>query len=314
MEDGAMTGRFRGIFTPLVTPLFSDETIDLASLARLVEWQIEKGVHGLWAMGTTAEFASFDVMERARAAATMVEAARGRVPVIVNASDASTRMALRDAREALAMGADGIAVTPPYYFPHSQDEVLAQYRTIRQAVDLPLFIYNIPQTVRVRVELGTAMTLVADGTVAGIKDSQNDLEWFRQLVVFARREKKEFAAFAGTRHLIDAAVLAGADGAIPSVANAFPALCVGVFEAADSGDFGTASRLQTTIVDVESASTSLRGGSRNAQVLGVLKSLLVEYGVIGGATLSGPLRGVDSETWPAVRARIDAVMAREPVA
>jgi 4-hydroxy-tetrahydrodipicolinate synthase len=264
-------------------------------LRRLVEFQLDSGVHGLWAMGTSAEFASFDERERAAVIETTVAAANRRVPVIANVSDASTRLALRHAAHAAEAGADAVAVTPPYYYPHSQDELLVHYRTIAKGSQLPVFMYNIPQTVRVRLELGTVRTLIRDGVVAGIKDSQNDLEWFRQLALFVQDEGVEFTLFAGTRHLIDAAVLAGADGAIPSLANAFPALCVAVYEAAARGDWEEASRRERSVIEVESVTARLPAGSRNAAILGLIKAILAAQGVIAHDGLTLPLRQMTNE-------------------
>lgn len=285
-----MHSTYRGIFPPLITPILGDESPDLDSLSRLVSFLLDAGVHGVWAMGTSAEFAAFNQAQRAEVIATIVEEVDHRVPVIANISDAGTRLAIEHGRAALAAGASALAATPPYYYPHSQDEVRAHYEALRSALDAPLFIYNIPQTVRVRVELPTAKALVEDGIVAGIKDSQNDLEWFRQLAMFAHRIEADFALFAGTRHLIDAAVLAGADGAIPSVANAFPHLCVQVFNAAAQGDFARAGEVEASIIAIESMVDMIQPGSRNAAVLGLQKALLVDRGIIAGAGLTAPLR------------------------
>jgi 4-hydroxy-tetrahydrodipicolinate synthase len=284
---------YHGIYTPLVTPIDERESPDLASLRQLVEFQIESGVHGLWAMGTTSEFASFDLDERKAVVQTTVEAAGGRVPVIANISDASTRLAIRHGHNAREVGANAIAATPPYYFPHSQDEVVAHFRAIRDAVDLPLFIYNIPQTVRVRVELPTSQALALEGVAVGIKDSQNDFEALRALSVFVRRNTLDFAVFAGTRFLIDAAVMVGACGAIPSIANAFPDLCVAVYDAAMRGDFATSTRLQERIIAIESATGAVALGSRNAAVLGLQKAMLVHRGVIAGSSVTLPLRTLE---------------------
>jgi 4-hydroxy-tetrahydrodipicolinate synthase len=119
--------------------------------------------------------------------------------------------------------------------------------------------------------------------VSGIKDSQNDLEWFRQLVVFARQRQLVFWAFAGTRYLIDAAVLAGADGAIPSLANAFPELCVQAYELAIAGDFAGAAEVETRIIGIEQVAAMAQGGSPNAAILGFLKTVLEARGVIAHA-------------------------------
>jgi 4-hydroxy-tetrahydrodipicolinate synthase len=291
--------RFRGIFTPLITPLEEDASPDLASVRRLVDFQIDHGVHGLWVMGTSSEFAAFSAAERAAVVEAAIAAAQGRVPVIVNISDAGTRLAIAHGRHALAAGADAVAATPPYYYPHSQDEVLAHYRAMRDALPLPLFIYNIPQTVRVKVELPTARTLASEGTAAGIKDSQNDLEWFRQLAMHAHVNHLDFALFAGTRHLIDAAILAGGDGAIPSIANAFPALCVEVYQHAAAGEFDLAARAESDIIAIE-ALNARSGGSRNAATLGLLKTILQQRGIIARPDLTAPLRSLSAEERAAV--------------
>ena len=277
---------FRGIFTPLLTPLNLDESIHFGSLDKLVSVQIDSGVHGLWAMGTTGEFAAFTEQERGDAVRCVVEASGGRVPVIANVSDASTRLTIRHARRAVEAGADAIAVTPPYYYPHAQSELLSHYRAVHSEINLPLFIYNIPQTVRVAVSFETAVTLAEEGTVVGIKDSQNNLEWFRELTL--RLKGTNFAAFAGTRHLIDAGVLAGAVGAIPSIANLRPDLCVATFEAAARGDFGAAANSQSQIVEIESK-VKARGGSANGATLGNLKSELQRRGILATSTLTAPL-------------------------
>jgi len=305
---------FRGIFTPLITPIDLHEGIDLASLRRLVDFQVRAGVHGLWAMGTSAEFASFSADERAAAIEAVVETAAGRVPVIANVSDASTRVTVQHGRRALRAGADGIAATPPYYYPHSQDELMVHYRAIQDAVDLPLFIYNIPQTVRVRLELRTAYQLAEEGTVSGIKDSQNDLEWFRQLVVFTRQRRLAFWAFAGTRYLIDAAVLAGAGGAIPSLANAFPELCVQAYEFAIAGDFAGAADVETRIIEIEQVAATAQGGSPNAAILGFLKTVLEARGVIANSALTAPLRSLTMDEQREVRARLRVLHALEEAA
>jgi len=283
-----MSPVFRGIFTPLVTPITSDECLDLSSLAQLVNFQVENGVGGLWAMGTTGEFASFDEIEREHAIRCVVESAHGRVPVIANISDAATRLVLRHLRRAEEAGAAAVAATPPYYYPHSQSELLAHYRAIAASSALPVFIYNIPQTVRVSVGLQTAVTLAEEGSVAGIKDSQNDLEWFRELTL--RLGERPFAAFAGTRHLIDAAVLAGAVGAIPSIANIRPELCVQIFNDAVGGDFVGARASQNQIIEIESRLRVVaRDGSRNAATIGALKAELCRRGVIATAEVTQPL-------------------------
>src|ERR671933_2487096 len=107
----------RGIFVPMLTPLDADERVDESSLRRLVDFLVGAGVHGIWAMGTTGEFAGIAEAERARAIQATVDQVAGRVPVIANIGDSSTGLALRHARHAVQAGAPPRARPPPHYFP-----------------------------------------------------------------------------------------------------------------------------------------------------------------------------------------------------
>lgn len=279
-----------GIFPPVLTPMNADETVDAASLKNLVQFLVANGVHGIWAMGTTGEFASFDERERALAVEATVEAAAGRVPVIANAADCSTRLAIRHAQLAMAAGADAIAATPPYYYQNSQEELLAHFRRIREKVDLPLFLYNIPQTVKTKTDVATALRLAEEGTIVGLKDSQNDLDWFRQVTVGARARGLDLRCFLGTRFLIDAAQLIGACGSIPSLANLVPAACVKAYEAAQKADWVEAKKHQERVMAAEKISSVPKGGCQNAAVMGAMKTVLMKNGIIANDTLGSPLK------------------------
>lgn len=283
---------WHGIVTPLVTPLHDDETPDLESMARLVEFQLRAGVHGFWVMGTTGEFAAFTEDERAAVVETVVRATHGRVPVLANASDAGTRLTIRHAQRALIAGADAVAATPPYYYPHAQSELIDHYRSIAAAVALPLYVYNIPQTVRVRVELPTVMSLAREGVVAGIKDSQNDLDWLRRLILATTGT--DFTVFAGTWSLIDAAVLLGAAGAIPSIANTSPDVTVALYDRAVAGNWNEAADLEAGFIDTDESVRSTAAGSPNGAVISFLKTLLWKRGIIASPAVTAPLRPASS--------------------
>ncbi|MGI9148167.1 MAG: dihydrodipicolinate synthase family protein [Chloroflexota bacterium] len=287
--------RFKGIFVPMVTPLRADERVDEPSLRRLVEFLVGAGVHGLWAMGTTGEFAGLPEDERAKAVAATVDCAAGRVPVIANIGDGSTGLALRHAGHAVEAGADALALTPPHYYPHTMDEMLAHFRALKEAFpDQPLFIYNIPQTVKVKMSLPTTLQLAREGTVQGIKDSQNDLRWFRVLVQAIRAEGLEqgFRLFVGTRILIDAAAVIGAHGAIPATSNVAPAAAAEAWEAAERGDFASAARCQEIVMRFEELAELARGGSAEGASFSSMKLILREWGVLDDARLTRPLRSL----------------------
>lgn len=302
--------RLQGIFVPMLTPLNADETIDEPSLRRLVDFLVDAGVHGIWAMGTTGEFALLSETERARGVQATVEQVAGRVPVVANIGDSSTGLALRHAGHAAASGADALALTPPHYYPHTMDEMLTHFRTLKEAFpDLPLLIYNIPQTVKVKMTVPTTLQLAREGTVQGIKDSQNDLRWFRTLALSIRSDglEDQFRMFLGTRILIDAALVVGAHGAIPATSNVAPAAAAESWDAAVRGDFSLAARAQEVVMRYEDLANVARGGSPDAAGYSSMKNTLREWGVIQSAHLSRPLREFGEEEINELRRRLQGL-------
>jgi 4-hydroxy-tetrahydrodipicolinate synthase len=286
--------RLRGIFTPILTPQDDDESVDHASLRRLVTYLLDQGVHGIWATGTTGEFPCLGRDERASVVETVVNTVNGRVPIVVGIGDASTRLAIDHGRAAERLGADAIALTPPYYYVNSQDELIEHFRAVRAAVDLPLLVYNIPQNVKARMEVPTVLTLASEGTVVGVKDSQNDLDWFRQVMTKTADKGLTFRGFLGTRLLIDAGRIVGAHGSIPGVANVVAADCVGAYEASQTGDWATADRHTRRILDVQRI-IGLARGSATASNFSGMKAILKSLGVLTSARVRLPLRTVTSD-------------------
>jgi 4-hydroxy-tetrahydrodipicolinate synthase len=299
--------RLWGIFVPMVTPITDDERVDEPSLRRLVDFLIDAGVHGIWGMGTTGEFAAFSEPERARALAATIAQVNGRVPVIANIGDSSTGLAIRHARNAVAAGAEVLALTPPHYYPHSMDEMLTHFRSVKAAFpDQPLLVYNIPQTVKVKMTVATTLQLAREGTVQGIKDSQNDMTWFRQLVQGIRSSDLEstFRMFLGTRMLIDAGAVIGAHGAIPGTGNVAPAAAAEAWEAAARGDWQHAEAAIEVVGKYEELVDVARGGSPVAASFATMKAVLHEWGIIDSRRLMRPLRTLEDDEVEQVRSRL----------
>lgn len=305
--------RLQGIFPPILTPLTEDEDVDHPSLDRLVRYLIGEGVNGIWATGTTGEFPAFSQAERAAIVETVVDAAAGKVPVIVGIGDASTRLAIEHGQAAARADADAIALTPPYYYMNSQDELLEHFRAVHRAVDLPLLVYNIPQTVKTKMDVATVLTLASEGTVVGIKDSQNDLDWFRQLMTTVSERKLPFRGFLGTRILIDAGLVAGANGAIPGISNVGAADCVGAWEAAKRGDWRRADEHTRRLLKIQQI-INLARGSANSQSFSGMKAILKALGVIASPRVRLPLRTVTSEEEAKIAAAVRDLGLRAPAA
>lgn len=139
----------RGTYTVLVTPFDAQGGLDLPALRRLVDWQVAQGIHGLVPLGSTGEFLSLSDEECEQVAATVIAQAAGRVPVLVGTGAEDTREVVRLSRRAERLGADGVMVIPPFYSTPTEDELFHHYRTVGEAIGIPIMLYNNPATANV---------------------------------------------------------------------------------------------------------------------------------------------------------------------
>lgn len=287
--------RIRGVIVPILTPFNADETVDVESLRSLVGYLLRNGVHGIWVSGTTGEFANMSDSERVRSIKTVVEEVAGRVPVIGNVSGGSTRLTGDFAQQVSDIGLDGVAATPPYYYVNSQDELLDHYRYIRDRVELPLWIYNIPQTVKTVVEPGTMATLAAEGAVVGVKDSSGAGELLAQLNVLCDQGGITLLRFLGSMFRITSAGAVGADGVIPGIGNLIPEVCSRGWEAGVNGNMEDVRQCDAALIIATKVARVARGGSPNAASLGAMKSCLKIMGILSDDTVSKPFRPLSLE-------------------
>ena len=168
------TNMIRGSITALVTP-FKDGGIDEQAFQDFVEWQIASGTHGLVPCGTTGESATLTDEEHQRVIRLTSEAANGRVPVIAGAGSNETRVSIKYAEHAKAMGADAALVVTPYYNKPSQEGLYQHFKAISEAVDIPIVVYNIPGRSIVDIEQATMERIAKLPTVIGCKDATGDI-------------------------------------------------------------------------------------------------------------------------------------------
>jgi 4-hydroxy-tetrahydrodipicolinate synthase len=275
--------------------LNSDETVDTQSQRRLVNYLIDNGVHGIWVSGTTGEFASLTNKQRLICMETVVDEVAGRVPIIGNVSGPSTQLSLQMALDVQEMGMDGVAVTPPYYYPHAQDELLDHYRYISDRSGLPLWVYNIPPTVKTAVAPGTVATLASEGAVVGVKDSSGAGELLAELNVLCEQGNISLLRFLGTVYRTTSAGSIGVEGVIPAVANLVPKACAQGWEAGERGDAETVRKSNAHLVAVGKISKLAQGGGPNAAILSGMKSALKHMGVLDSDTVSRPLRAITEQ-------------------
>jgi 4-hydroxy-tetrahydrodipicolinate synthase len=239
--------QLQGIVPPLVTPLKEDETIDEAALERQLGRMVEAGVHGIFFLGTTGEQPALRDSERRKALRRARQVLGDRTPLIVGTMAASTARAIEHIREAEEAGADAVAVTPPYYYvSRGPEDQVPHYRACAAATGLPVVIYNIPLTTKVQLAPETMARIAEIPNVHGVKDSSGDfIHFLRILSLFRGREG--FGAMVGNPPLAGAALLYGAAGVVPGIANVDPRTMLDIYVAARAGDTAALVRLQERV-------------------------------------------------------------------
>ena len=240
--------RLRGVVPALASPLTRDGAVDEPGTRRLVERVIAGGVHGLLPLGSTGEVASLDERSRRALLETVMDAAAGRVPVLCGVARTSFPEAVAEVKAAAAAGAVAALVAPPFYYPTDQAGVLAFFRGLAAACELPLMVYNIPQFTKVVADPATVATLAREGAIVGIKDSSRDFDYFQRVCV-ATRELPDFRLFTGTDAMLLASLLIGGSGTICAAANVAPQWVVGAFEAFEKADWTAARSLQDRLIE-----------------------------------------------------------------
>jgi 4-hydroxy-tetrahydrodipicolinate synthase len=234
----------------LITPMRQDGSVDEKAFQELVEWQIAEGTEGLIPVGTTGESPTLSHAEHKRVVEMCVAAARGRVPVIAGAGSNSTAEAIDFAQHAKKAGADATLVVTPYYNKPTQEGMFLHFTAIADAVDLPLFIYNIPGRSVVDMTPETMGRLAKHKNIVGVKDATANLT--RPLHT-KRACGADFIQLSGEDHTALAFNASGGTGCISVTANVAPRLCAEMHKAWRAGRVEEATAIQDRLVPLHDA-------------------------------------------------------------
>lgn len=222
-----------GCLTALVTP-FKGETIDFDGIAKLVDWQIEQGVDGIVAVGTTGESATLDVDEHVAVIAATVKAAKGRVPVIAGAGGNATSEALALTKASEDAGADALLHVTPYYNRPSQEGLFRHFEALAKSTKLPIILYNVPSRTACDLLTDTVVRLADFDNIIGIKDATGNLVRGSELVAKVGDRMAILSGDDGTAFPLYAC---GARGVISVVSNVAPRAMSDMWDAAKAGDW-----------------------------------------------------------------------------
>ncbi len=245
--------KFSGIIPPVSSTFDRDGNIDKTAMKAVADFLIQKGVDGLFYLGTGGEFSQMNAAQRMALAETAVAIVDKRVPVLIGVGSTSTDEAVKLARHAEACGADGIVAINPYYWKVAPRNLDDYYQQIARSVSLPVIIYNFPDLTGQDLTPAIVKRLVlANDNIVGIKDTIDSVGHLRTMINTVKAVRPGFSVFCGyDDHLLNTLLLGG-DGAITASANFAPDLSVGIYRAWQQNDLATAATLNKKLLQLPS--------------------------------------------------------------
>jgi len=241
---------FHGVFPYLVSPIDTAGRVKTDVLARLSDDLIAAGVHGLTPLGSTGEFAYLDREQRTAVVKTTIAAAAGRVPVVAGVASTSTADAVAQARHYQDLGADGILAILEAYFPLKDAQVESYFRTIADAVDIPVVLYTNPQFQRSDLTLDVIARLAAHKRIRYIKDASNNTG---RLLSIMNRCGGDISVFSASAHIPATVMLIGGGGWMAGPACIIPRQSVALYELCRAGRWSEAMELQRKLWRINEA-------------------------------------------------------------
>jgi len=236
--------KIEGVITAMITPFTLKGDVDFEALRGVLNFQLERGVHGLYPCGSAGEGPMMSVEQRKRVAETVLEEVAGRVPVIVHVGTTNTKETVELAKHAEEKGAKAVGAITPYYFKPDLEGLLEHYRLLAEAVNIPVFVYNLPRLTGFNVTPETVAKLCGFQNIKGIKDSGGDLIQIRAIIETA---PKALTIINGADNLFFPALMMGVNAQISGTANVAPELFVELYKAYRQGEHGKALEFQTKI-------------------------------------------------------------------
>ena len=232
--------RFDGSGVALVTP-FDDNGVNEAVLRALVRFHVDAGTDALIICGSTGEAAAMSAAEQGRAAAIAAESAAGEIPVIVGCGGSDTKQVAALAEQAAAAGADGLLLSAPPYNKPPQRGLVAHFRTVVDAADLPAILYNVPSRSAINILPSTIAELADDARFVGVKEASGDIS---QIAEVARLVGDRLSIWSGNDDQVIPVMALGGRGVISVLGNVMPAETSRMAQAWLEGDHAEALQMQ----------------------------------------------------------------------
>lgn len=292
---------FSGVVPPVVTPDTPDHQLDVVSFERSINRLIEAGVDGLFFLGSSGEVVFATDERRDQIVREAVRIVDHRVPVLVGIIDTETERVLEHGRRTLALGADALVATAPFYALGGPADVEEHFRILHQELDAPLFAYDIPVCVHTKLPWKMLARLGAEGVLAGVKDSSGDDVSFRYLVQENEKNGHPLTLLTGHEIVVDGALLSGADGSVPGLANVEPEGYVRMWKAAQEGNWAEVKREQDRLNEISHIFDVTSGVQGYGAGVGAFKCALNLMGIFDSDQMPRPVKPLDGQNREAIK-------------
>ena len=241
----------KGAITALVTPMKENGDLDFDSLENLINFQIDSGVSGIVAVGTTGESATIGFKDHMRLIESFVKISNKRIPIIAGTGANSTNEAITLTKSAESSGADAALLVSPYYNKPPQEGIYEHHMKIADEVHLPQILYNVPSRTASFIESETVSRLAKHQNIIGIKDATGDMENLETLKSSCKEEIKNnnFSLFSGDDFSSLEFIANGGDGTISVSSNIVPKIVSEICELVQK-DFNAAKKLDDSLKEL----------------------------------------------------------------
>ena len=215
-----MASAWRGVYAAVTTQFHSDQSLNLKSTLAHIDAMLDAGLHGLIMLGTVGENYSLEYPEKLEVLRATVDHIEGRVPVLTRVAEYTTKLASRYATDAKQIGVDGLMVLPAMVYKTAPKETITHYRTVANATDLPIMVYNNPVSYGVDITPAMFQELADEPHLVAIKESSENV---RRITDLKNACGDRYTLLAGVDDLVLESLMLGAEGWVSGLVNAFPA-------------------------------------------------------------------------------------------
>ncbi len=235
-----MSIQWKGVFPAITTKFTSDDKLDLPLFEKNLLFQLDAGVNGIILGGSLGEASVLSTYEKETLVKFAIEKIAGKVPVVINIAEGSTKEALQQAAYAKSWGAKGIMILPPMRYKSDHRETVTYFTTVAKSTDLPIMIYNNPVDYKIDVTPDMFEELTACSNITAIKESTRDVTNVTRLI---NRFGDRFKILCGVDTLAMEELVLGADGWVAGLVCAFPKETVAIYRLVKAGHIAEATAI-----------------------------------------------------------------------